>query len=112
MRSIQGRSLAVALEAVTLSSARGRAHAFLSITGAVYLSPYSWLAHLSIWGAMGWKDAPSIGLTRAYWLLLHGQPVAAYARNGLIYPVLLIWIAIFLNDAVPGKGHRQSIHPK
>ena len=86
-------------EALTVQTPRGRLALFCSISLLVFCVPYRWLAHLSLWQAIGWKTAPSIGLTRAYWLLLHGDPVAAWHRNWLIYPVLLVWLGIFSWDS-------------
>ena len=71
---------------------------FSLLSTAIYLSHYHWLDHLSLWGNLGWKQAPSIGLTRAYWLLLHGNAVAAWHRNWLIYAVLAVGLPIILKD--------------
>ena len=86
------------LEALTLASARGRLASFSVLSAAIYLSHYHWLDHLSLWGNLGFSRAPSIGLTRAYWLLLHGQPGAAWHRNWLIYIVLAVGIPLLLKD--------------
>ena len=52
-------------------------------------------AGLSLFGRLD-IPSPSIGLTRAYWLLLHGNINAAYAMNPLIFIVApVIWALIF-----------------
>ena len=88
----------LALEMVSLQTARGRLLTFLGLTAAVFVSHYHWLDHLSLWGNLGFKHAPSVGLTRAYWLLLHGQPVAAWHRNWLIYLILCIGLPLLARD--------------
>lgn len=86
------------LEAISLTTPRGRLCIIAVITGLVFLVPYSWLNNLSLWQALGWESAPSIGLTRAYWLLIHGDPIAAWNRNPLIYAVLPVVGAIIAKD--------------
>lgn len=68
------------------------------ISCLVFIVPYAWLSNLSLWQALGWEAAPSIGLTRAYWLLIHGDPIAAWNRNPLIYAVLPVVGAIIAKD--------------
>jgi hypothetical protein len=65
---------------------------------AIFFSRFEWLAHVSLWAKLGMDWMPSIGLTRAYWLVLHGDFVAAWHRNGLIYLVLLVGIPLLLKD--------------
>lgn len=88
------------VEIVTLSTAKGRLLFFALTTLIVFFVPYSWLNNLSLWQRLGWHSAPSIGLTRSYHLIIHGDPVAAWHRNPLIYLVLLIWLAIMTKDLV------------
>lgn len=93
------RILTVASETLTLRTARGRLIAFGFLTTLIFMSPYHWLAQLSLWQHIGWHGAPSIGLTRAYWLIMHGHPVAAWHRNPLIYAVLIVGIPLLVRDA-------------
>ncbi|MDZ7786173.1 MAG: DUF2752 domain-containing protein [Candidatus Saccharibacteria bacterium] len=72
--------------------------AFLLASFVIFFSQYHWFENLSLWKNLGWESAPSIGLTRAYWLLLHGDVQAAWERNWLIFPVLLILAMIFMRD--------------
>lgn len=88
----------VLVETISLSTPRGRLIVFSLITLFVYLSKYEWLSNLSLWKRIGWESAPSIGLTRAYWQLLHGSPVEAWRRNWLIYAVLFVVIVIMAID--------------
>jgi hypothetical protein len=80
-----------------LQSARGRLLFFIIITAAVFIAPYDWLGHLSLWQALH-IPSPSIGLTRAYHLLLHGDIVGAWRRNQLIFIVLIIGAPLLLRD--------------
>jgi hypothetical protein len=76
------------IESASLATPRGRITSFVVLSVAIFFCRYHWLDHLSLWGNLGFSHAPSIGLTRAYWLFLHGQIVAAWQRNWLIYMVL------------------------
>jgi hypothetical protein len=99
--------MAFLFEVIGLQTARGRLLCIGLITLAVFAAPYSWLAQLSLWDRLGWHSAPSIGLTRAYWLLLHGHVQAAWHRNWLIFPVLAIVLLILVRDSwVLGSRHR------
>jgi len=86
------------IEIVTLQTARGRL-VFASIAHLLlFVVPYAWLADLSLYKRVGLDWAPSIGLTRAYWLLLHGDLAAAWGRNWLIFPVLAVgWSIVGLD---------------
>jgi len=86
------------VEIVTLSTAKGRLLFFVLATLIVYFVPYSWLNNLSLWQRLGWDSAPSIGLTRSYYLLIHGNPIGAWHRNSLIYIVLVVWLVIMVKD--------------
>lgn len=90
--------MSVVSEFVGLNSPRGRITVIGLITVLVFLAPYRWLGNLSLLQALGWHSAPSIGLTRAYHLLLHGHFDAAWTRNHLIYPVVLIFGSIIVSD--------------
>lgn len=72
--------------------------AWAALTLVIFVSPYVWLENLSLWQMIGFDSAPSIGLTRSYWLLLHGDVAAAWERNPLIFAVLTVGLPILLND--------------
>jgi len=88
----------LAVEMLSLQTARGRLLTFLLLSSAIFASQYHWLDHLSLWGNLGFTHAPSVGLTRAYWLLLHGHPEAAWHRNRLIYLILLVGVPLLVRD--------------
>jgi len=96
----------LALEIISLSTARGRLAAFGLATSAIFFSQYHWLANLSLYGHLG-IDSPSIGLTRAYWLLIHGNPVAAWERNPLIFLVLAVGLPLIALDVMKVIKQRQ-----
>ena len=92
------------VEAITLATARGRLLVVCLLTTTIYFAHYHWLDHLSLFGDLG-IHAPSIGLTRAYWLILHGEPTAAWHRNALIYLVLVIGLPLLAKDLARLKAH-------
>ena len=83
---------------LTLQSPSSRLIVFAVLSLGIFFAPYHWLAHLSLWQHIG-IQAPSIGLTRAYWLLLHGDPAGAWERNALIFLVLAIGIPLLIRDS-------------
>jgi hypothetical protein len=87
------------LEIVGLQTPRGRLAFFGIASLLIFVAPYSWLAHLSLWQHLG-LPAPSIGLTRAYWQVLHLHFAAAWQRNHLIYVVLALGLPLLAWDAV------------
>ena len=54
---------------------------------------------LSVYSRLG-IPSPSIGLTRAYWYLLHGKWLDAYNMNRLVYLVAAVLIVLVIVDAV------------
>jgi hypothetical protein len=66
------------------------------VTLFVLAVPYEWLesSRLSLYERLG-IPSPSIGLTRAYWLLVRGRFDDAWDRNPLIYVTVVILIGIF-----------------
>jgi len=86
-------------DVIGLQTPAGRLVFFLLASAAIFLAPYDWLSHLSLWQHLG-IPSPSIGLTRAYHLLLHGDPIAAWQRNRLIYLVLLIGVPLLARDVI------------
>lgn len=103
------KTIRLGQEILTLGTPRGRVLAWLLVSVVIFLAPYQWLAHLSLWGHMGWHGAPSIGLTRAYWLLLHGQPAHAWRRNWLIVPVCTIGLPLIMGDMLRWQKSRQTL---
>lgn len=97
------------IEIVGLQSPRGRLLFFVIISLAIFLIPYNWLSHLSIWQALH-IPSPSIGLTRAYHLLLHGDISGAWNRNKLIFIVLALGLIVLLKDSfsVIKRRHANS----
>ena len=63
----------------------------------IFIVPYHWLNNLSLWQLLD-IPSPSIGLTRAYWKLIHLDPVGAFERNALIYVVIAIGLPILIVD--------------
>jgi hypothetical protein len=80
-----------------LQTARGRLLFFAVISLLIFVAPYEWLGRLSIWQALN-IPSPSIGLTRAYHLLLHGDFEGAWQRNKLIFVVIAIGLFILVRD--------------
>lgn len=89
----------LAIEALTLGTARGRLIAWSVLTGAIFASKYVWLEHLSLWQRLGWDWAPSIGLTRSYWLVIHGDISSAWSLNPLIFVVIGVGSILLCRDA-------------
>lgn len=88
---------------ISLSTPRSRLGVWAILTTAIYIAPFAWLKHLSLYGHLGWRGSPSIGLTRAYWFTLHGQFHNAWQMNSLIFLVLLVGIPLLISDALKLK---------
>lgn len=92
------RFLALFLETISLQTARGR----LLFAGTAHLLlvivPYHWLDNLSLYKHLGIHHSPSIGLTRAYWLILHSHLAESWQRNWMIFPVLAVGWSIVALD--------------
>ena len=86
------------IEVIGLQTSRGRLFALAAASFAIYFLPYRIVGQFSLWQRLGWDWAPSIGLTRAYWLLMHGHPFAAWHRNWLIFPILIVVAVIVGRD--------------
>ncbi|MDB5185618.1 MAG: hypothetical protein JWL85_141 [Candidatus Saccharibacteria bacterium] len=84
-------------EVISLRSLRGRLIFMAGVSAFAYLMPVSALAHLSLWGNIG-IPSPSIGLTRAYHHVLHGNFAAAYHQNWLIFVVIVVVLLIIMKD--------------
>jgi hypothetical protein len=100
---------AISREMISLGTSRGRVLMWALLSAIIFAVPYQWLSHLSLWQHIGWRSAPSIGLTRAYWLLLHGQPMHAWQRNWLIVPVCAIGLPLITRDARRWRSSRQML---
>jgi predicted PurR-regulated permease PerM len=98
------------LSILTLSKPEYRLGFFAAATLVIFVVPYEFLdrAKLSLYERMH-IPSPSIGLTRAYWRVIHGDFRGAWERNKLIYLVLAVWVCIMIFDvyAVFSK-HRAS----
>lgn len=101
--------LHVLRETISLQTPRGRLLFFIVASAAIFLTPYDVLGHLSIWQHVGFDRAPSIGLTRAYWLVLHLDISSAYSRNPLIFVVLAIGLPLLIKDALSIWKGRQKV---
>lgn len=88
------------LELLSLNSPQSRLFWWAFLTFSIFVVPYHWLEDLSLYKTIGWESAPSIGLTRAYWLLIHGNPDAAVAMNSLILVVLVVGLPLLAVDAL------------
>lgn len=99
----------ILIEAITLQSPRGRIIIATTVHFVLAIVPYSWLANLSLYKLIGIDWAPSIGLTRAYWLLLHGDLAGAWQRNALLFPVLAVMWSIVALDVykIFNQHHRK-----
>jgi hypothetical protein len=88
----------VVMESASLATPRGRL-IFVTLASCIVLVvPFHWLGSLSLWGRLGLDWMPSIGLTRAYWLLVHGRPAEAVAFNWLIVPVVVVAGTLVIRD--------------
>lgn len=87
------------MELASLQTRGARLAVIACLTLAIYVVPYQTLEHarLSLYERAG-IPSPSIGLTRAYWKLIHGDPIGAWERNKLIYLVMLVLCVMFIHD--------------
>jgi Protein of unknown function (DUF2752) len=86
------------LRVLNLDSPTKRLATWAVLSTIIFLAPFSWLQHLSLWQRLGLDWAPSIGLTRAYWHLLHGNPASAWQINPLIYAVITVGLPMLGRD--------------
>lgn len=87
----------IIFEVIGLQTARGRVLFFALATFIIYLLPIRFLGNLSIWQKLD-IDAPSIGLTRAYHYILHGDFDKAWNQNWLIFLVVALGLPIIAKD--------------
>lgn len=87
----------------TLSTPRQRLLVWGLLTVIIYFSQFNWLENLSLYKRIGLEWAPSIGLTRAYWLFIHGNAPAAINMNPLIIPVIIAGGIVLIKDALASR---------
>lgn len=80
---------------------------FGGVTLTLLFIPYQWLGNLSLWQTLG-IPSPSIGLTRAYWKLIHGDPVGAFQRNPLILAVIAVGVPLLIADGIRLLQHDKA----
>ncbi|MDZ7744595.1 MAG: DUF2752 domain-containing protein [Candidatus Saccharibacteria bacterium] len=88
------------LNVVGLQTPAGRLVAFAAVTAFVYVTSVfriTWIPNLSLYKYLG-INAPSIGLTRAFRLLINGDVSGAWQMNWLIFPVVAIVLGIVIID--------------
>lgn len=86
------------LEIISLQTPRGRLIFFGTVSLLIFIAPYVLLSQLSLWQRLGFESAPSVGLTRAYWHVMHLDFAAAWERNRLIYFVLAVGLPLLAHD--------------
>lgn len=89
----------IIVDTIGLSTPKGRLLFFGIASSVIFVVPQSLLGELSLWARLGFESAPSIGLTRAYQYVLHGDLAAAWLRNPLIFVVLAIGLPLLARDA-------------
>lgn len=81
--------------------------------GVLLLIPYEWLdnARLSLY-ERGGINSPSIGTTRAYWRVLHGDLSGAYERNNLIIiiaPLIIILYVVAVYRLIKKNNSKNKV---
>lgn len=99
------------LETISLQTKRGRLLFAFIANVLIFVAPYSLLSNLSLYKHLGLTWMPSIGLTRAYWHLLHGHLAAAWERNWLIFPVMMVAWSIVALDIYRSVESRETKRP-
>lgn len=84
-------------ESIGLQTSAGRLVFFIIASVFIFFLPTSTLAEFSIWQKLN-IPSPSIGLTRAYHHILHGNIDLAWQQNKLIFAVLLIGLPLLAKD--------------
>ena len=88
-----------ALDIIGLQTPAGRLIFFALASVVIFVLPQSLLGEFSLWARIGLDNTPSVGLTRAYSHILHGNLSAAWERNSLIYVVLAVGLSLLVRDA-------------
>lgn len=87
---------------ISLQTPVSRILVIVSITIFLFVIQYQTLLSLptiSVYSRLNFP-LPSIGLTRAYWYLLHGQFNAAWEMNRLVYVVAVAIIGVLTVDVL------------
>ncbi|MCX6804708.1 MAG: DUF2752 domain-containing protein [Patescibacteria group bacterium] len=90
------------LNIIGLQTPMARLTVFTGTTICLYSISYSSLLQtptLSLFSRLN-IPSPSIGLTRAYWLLIHGDLNGAWQMNKLVYLVALVLAGIIVVDGI------------
>lgn len=87
------------IETVGLSSARGRIIFFLIVSIGIFVWPPEGPFTFSVWQHLG-VESPSIGLTRAYRYILHGEFVQAWQQNKIIFIVVVVGSVVLAKDVI------------
>ena len=97
------------MDFLTLQKPEFRLGFFGLVTMVLLVTPYQFLEqhHLSLYERLH-IPSPSIGLTRAYWKLIHGDFSGAWQRNKLIYAVVCIVLGIVVKDILELISKRPS----
>lgn len=88
------------LNILGLQTPAARLFVILGASSVIYLIGYQSLIStptLSVYSRLG-IPSPSIGLTRAYWLLIHGDFAGAWQMNKLIIVVAPVVLGLVLFD--------------
>lgn len=96
-----------ALDIIGLQTPSGRLILFSLASAIIFVLPQSVLGEFSLWARIGLENAPSVGLTRAYNHVLHGNLAEAWTRNALIFVVLAVGLPLLVNDAVKLVSRRR-----
>lgn len=86
---------------ISLQTPISRILVIASITTFLYIVRYQTLLSIptiSVYSRLN-LPLPSIGLTRAYWFLIHGKYYSAWQMNKLIYLVALVIFIIIVIDS-------------
>jgi len=89
----------LSIETIGLSTSRGRIIFFVLLSTIIFIVPAKWPFTFSVWQHLG-IAAPSIGLTRAYRDLLHGEFTHAWQQNKLIYAVVIVGGIVLIKDVL------------
>ena len=89
----------ILFDIVGLRTPAGRLLFFAIASVFIFAVPQRWLGELSIWSRIGFENAPSVGLTRAYQHVLHLNLSAAWERNPLIFLVIAVGVPLLVTDA-------------
>ncbi|HLC91423.1 MAG TPA: DUF2752 domain-containing protein [Candidatus Saccharimonadales bacterium] len=98
MKIKQTNKIKSLMSLISLTTPGSRLIVWAVLTMAIWIAPFNYLRHLSLYEHLGWHSAPSIGLTRAYWYVLHGQFSNAWNMNHLIYVILAVGIPLLVFD--------------